>query len=70
MACFSFFSGYLFGFFVSFEKLIYGGFKVYLAYYLAGLYFDTLHAIGNFIFMLVLYHPLKNLLSKHFELNC
>ena len=70
MACFSFFCGYIFGFFVSFEKLLYGGFKVYLAYYLAGLYFDTLHAMGNFVFMIVLYHPLKNLLSKHFELNC
>lgn len=70
MACFSFFSGYIFGLFVSFEKMIYGGFKVYLTYYLAGLYFDTLHAMGNFIFMIVLYHPLKNLLSKHFELNC
>ena len=63
MSCFSFFCGYLFGFFVSFEKLLYGGVEVFLAYYVSGLYFDTLHAMGNFAFMLVIYHPLKKLIK-------
>lgn len=42
--------GYVFGFFVSWEKLMYGGFEVFLVYYLSGLFFDTLHAVGNFAF--------------------
>lgn len=47
------FSGYLFGFVVSLNMffLTENG----LAYYLAGLPFDTAHAIGNGIFFIVLY---------------
>ena len=67
MSCFSFFCGYIFGFLVSFEKIFYGGIKVFWAYYVAGLYFDTLHAIGNFVFMLVIFHPLNKVLEKHFN---
>lgn len=67
MSCFSFFCGYIFGFLVSFEKLLYGGIKVFWAYYISGLYFDTLHAIGNFVFMLVIYHPLLRILKQKSE---
>ena len=42
--------GYVFGFFVSWEKLMYRGLKVFIPYYIAGLFFDTLHAVGNFVF--------------------
>lgn len=47
---FSFVAGYLFGFLVSFEKLFYGGWLAYWVYYLSGLLFDTLHAVGNLVF--------------------
>lgn len=45
-----FLSGYIFGIFVSMDQLLYGGWKVYITYWLAGLTFDTLHAIGNVAF--------------------
>lgn len=42
-----FLSGFLFGAIVSLERLHYGGLPVYLGYWVAGLPFDLLHAIGN-----------------------
>ena len=50
MMVWAFLMGYVFGFFVSWEKLLYGGYKVFLTYYISGLLFDTLHAVGNFVF--------------------
>lgn len=53
MACFSFFMGYVFGFIVSLEQFMIGGIGLFLSYYSSGIFFDTLHAIGNFGFYLV-----------------
>lgn len=53
MALFSACMGYVFGFFVSLEKLLLGGYKVFIAYWMSGLFFDTLHAFGNFAFYLI-----------------
>lgn len=53
MALFAAFMGYVFGFIVSLEKLVIGGPTMFWTYYLAGLSFDTLHAVGNFLFYLI-----------------
>lgn len=51
------FSGYFHGFVMSInEYLIFGNFW---AYYIAGLPFDTAHALGNIAITLILYKPLK-----------
>lgn len=52
MALFSGAMGYVYGFIVSFEKLFYMNFPGFVTYYISGLYFDTLHAAGNFAFYL------------------
>lgn len=49
--------GFVFGFIVSLEKLLYG-WAFFLAYYAAGLPFDGLHAIGNVIFFPICYFAL------------
>lgn len=53
MALFSFIMGYVFGLVVSLEQLLIGGWGLFFAYYSSGIFFDTLHAIGNFCFYLV-----------------
>ena len=53
MAIFSFLMGYVFGFVVSLEQFMIGGLGLFLAYYSAGIFFDTLHASGNFVFYLI-----------------
>jgi len=51
------FAGYFHGLVMSlFEYILFGHFW---AYYLAGLPFDTYHAIGNLVISLVLYQPIK-----------
>lgn len=64
MACFAFTMGYVFGFFVSFEKLVEGGLGLFIPYYLSGLLFDTYHAVGNFMFYLIC-APLMRHIFKH-----
>ena len=52
MACFSFVMGYVFGFVVSLDQFVIGGLGLFIPfYYVGGLLFDTLHAIGNFFFL-------------------
>lgn len=53
MAIFSAIMGYVFGFVVSLEKLMIGGPTMFWTYYISGLSFDTLHAIGNFVFYMI-----------------
>ena len=53
LAIFSALMGYVFGFFVSFEQFCYGGWGLFIPYWIAGLSFDTLHAGGNFFFYLI-----------------
>lgn len=68
MAVFAFLMGYVFGIIVSLEQLMIGGFSLYIVYYLAGLLFDTFHAVGNFVFYLlcapILMKLFKNELNK------
>ena len=60
MALFSFVMGYVFGIIVSLEQLMLGGFNLYIA----GLLFDTFHAIGNFAFYLICAPILMKLFKK------
>lgn len=53
MAILAFLMGYVFGVIVSLEKFVIGGPSLFIVYYLAGLLFDTLHAVGNFFFYLI-----------------
>lgn len=56
-------AGFIFGFVVSFEKVVYGGLEFFLPYYLAGLIFDVLHAVGNLIFYPICYPAFKRILQ-------
>jgi energy-coupling factor transport system substrate-specific component len=67
MALFAGFTGYVFGFFVSLEKLFFMGFKGFLVYYVGGLYFDTLHAAGNFVFYLIFAPLLYGLFNRFYK---
>ena len=51
------FAGYFHGFIMSiFDYIIFGNFW---AYYLAGIPFDTYHAVGNIVITLILFQPIK-----------
>ncbi|SHF57691.1 ECF transporter S component [Ornithinibacillus halophilus] len=72
LAVFGVFSGYFYGLIVSLTNYQITGQNFYV-YYLAGLPFDTYHAIGNAIFILVMYpiiyHFLKKYAKERFELQ-
>lgn len=63
MACFAGFSGFIFGFFVSLDMLVIGGFTGFWIYYLRGIPFDIYHAVGNFMFYIILAPILIKLIS-------
>lgn len=63
---FGIFSGYLYGFIISLTTYQVAG--VFWPYYLAGLPFDTNHAIGNALFLLILY-PTASYLLKRYATN-
>ncbi len=60
---FGVFSGYLYGFIIS--LMTYQVTGKFWPYYLLGLPFDTYHAIGNGVFILLLYPLIKYLLKKY-----
>ena len=63
--------GLLFGFFAAipyifigaFEGGLANGFRVAGAWWVAGIPWDLVHGISNFILMLVLYHPIANVMK-------
>lgn len=62
--------GFMFGFMTSFVTLIISGPKAAFSYFIAGIPFDLLHGLGNFAITLVLYLPLRKVLSTsllHFD---
>ncbi|MEN2766149.1 ECF transporter S component [Ornithinibacillus xuwenensis] len=67
---FAVFCGYFYGFVVSLVNYQVTG-QGFLAYYLAGLPFDTNHAIGNAAFMILLYPAItfifNNYITKHLK---
>ncbi|MCT2537423.1 ECF transporter S component [Aquibacillus koreensis] len=60
---FAVFSGYFYGLIVSLSNYIITG--KYFAYYLAGLPFDTYHAVGNGLFMVILYPALSVIFKRY-----
>jgi len=60
---FAAFSGYFYGFIISLTTYQITG--KFWPYYLAGLPFDTNHAIGNVVFIIVLYPMISYLLKKY-----
>lgn len=61
-AIFAVFSGYLYGFFMSIPTFILTNYG--WAYYVAGLPFDSAHAIGNGVFFFILYPVLKKVFNR------
>lgn len=57
-------TGILFGFFISAIQAPFLGISAFLPYYLAGIPVDTMHAIGNVVFYLLLTPVLKKLLTQ------
>ncbi len=64
LAAHSAFMGLFYGFMVSLNMLFIGDFFIFVAYYLAGIPFDIYHAVGNFLFFLVLAPVLLKLMEK------
>lgn len=60
---FSVFSGYFYGFVISLTTYTIAG--EFWPYYLAGLPFDTYHAIGNAVFMILLYPIITGFFKKY-----
>jgi len=60
---FAVFSGYFYGFLVSLVTYQIAGH--FWPYYLAGLPFDTMHAIGNGLFIIILYPIMAKLFQKY-----
>jgi len=60
---FAVFSGYFYGFMISFVTYQFSGH--FWPYYIAGLPFDTMHAVGNGIFVIILYPIFSKLLAKY-----
>lgn len=56
--------GYWFGFIISVIQAPFFGIQKFWIYYLQGISFDTFHAVGNFIFFLILYPILLPLFKK------
>ncbi|MDX8046091.1 ECF transporter S component [Gracilibacillus sp. S3-1-1] len=60
---FAFISAFLYGLIVNIGTFTFAG--NFLAYYLAGLSFDFAHAVGNVIFMAILYPVLTKVFKNH-----
>jgi len=66
IAFFAVLSGYFYGFIISLVTYQIAGH--FWPYYLAGLPFDTMHAIGNAVFIVILY-PIMDRLFKNYAKN-
>jgi energy-coupling factor transport system substrate-specific component len=62
-AAWAFFSGFIYGIFVSLDKLFISP-MYFIVYYLNGFPFDALHAIGNLVFFPVCYFALLPVFRK------
>ena len=64
--------GLLFGFFCAIPYVVIGtvdggiknGLYTGFTWWVAGIPYDLLHGIGNFVFMLILYRPIRNIMNK------
>ena len=58
----AFFSGLLYGFVISLVQAPFFGWPIFFPYWISGISFDVYHAIGNYVFFIILYKPLGNIL--------
>ncbi len=56
--------GIVFGILFSFQHGLFYGWSMGLAFYLRGLTLDIIHAVGNYIILLLLYRPVKERFSE------
>lgn len=56
--------GLLFGAFSAIYTLFFGGFKVMVSWWIAGIVFDLIHCVSNFVICAVLFVPVDKLFSK------
>lgn len=56
--------GLLFGFFGAFPYIVTSGIYGAFAWWIQGIPWDITHAIGNFVLMLILYRPIKNVMKR------
>ncbi|MGY3766566.1 ECF transporter S component [Vagococcus vulneris] len=63
-ALFSGFLGYLYGFIISLIQAPFIGIDIFWVYYLQGITFDSLHAVGNILFYFILEPVIKPIFLK------
>ena len=56
--------GLFFGFFGSFPYIATSGIVGAFSWWIQGIPWDITHAIGNFMLMLILYRPIKNIMNR------
>lgn len=56
--------GLLFGFFGAFPYIITSGLYGAFSWWIAGIPWDITHCTGNFVLMMILYHPVRNVIKK------
>ncbi len=55
--------GLLFGWLCSFYTLLIGGFSMQVSWWIAGIPYDLVHGIGNFVICLLLFRPLRKVMK-------
>lgn len=60
--------GLLFGMFFAITESFFYGIAYGITYWISGLPFDIVHGLSNFILVLFLFKPLKNIISKQLNL--
>lgn len=63
-AAFAGICGFMFGPLSAIVTLALSGFQAAVAYWVAGIPFDAIHCVSNFVIVLLLYEPLLKLLDK------
>lgn len=63
-ATFAGFFGLCFGFLCALVYLPIGGWNMMITWWIAGLWYDILHCISNFVTVLLLYKPLVHIMDK------
>lgn len=60
----AFFSGLFYGFVISLVQAPFFGWAVFFPYWISGLSFDMYHAMGNYVFFIILHKPVKNIFTN------
>lgn len=54
----AFFSGLFYGFVISLVQAPFFGWALFFPYWISGISFDIYHALGNYVFFIILYRPI------------